>query len=130
MLIHAEHLQNGLTVEFHDRSNRYFGDYHRLHLEVLCRLPLTPTLFAHEADPRGACEEARRLLGPEAVHRRTLERMGVAGGELEATRRALIDDFLRSTLPYLENPLYPSRMLASELTRRRHGGRTTALRHD
>ncbi len=130
MLIRTEHLKNGLTIEFHDHSNRYFGDYHRLHLEVRCRLPLAPALFAAAAEPQAKFEEARRLLGPEVVNLRTLERMGVAGGDVEATRRALIDDFLRATLPYLENPLYPSRVLVSELTKRRHARWPTAVRRD
>lgn len=122
-MLRSVQLENGLIVEFHDRSNRYFGDYHRVCVEVRSRVPLTPALFVAAADPHGECERARAVLGAEAVYVRTLERMGVTGAEVEAARQGLIDHFIRSAVPYLEHPAYPARLVAAELERRCKGRR-------
>jgi len=50
-IIRADELANGVRVEFVDGSNRYFGDYHRLRIEVHCRVALTEQLFADATDP-------------------------------------------------------------------------------
>lgn len=121
--IRTERLNNGLSVDFFDRSNRYFGDYHRLCIEVCCRVPLNLETFAGSADPAAELQKARALLGGEVVMVRRLEKMGVAGEAVARTREALIEGFIRSSLPYLETPVFPQRFIASELGRRRQGGR-------
>lgn len=127
-IIRTESLSNGVRVAFHDRSNRYFGDYHRVCVEVRCCLPLTPPLFAGAADPPAECRQARAVLGEEACHVRILERMGVAGDEVERVRQEIIDGFIRSTLPYLQSPNFPARLIAVELARHRQGRRPHLLR--
>jgi hypothetical protein len=122
-ILRSERLENGLTVEFFDRSNRYFGDYHRVFIEVRCRIPLMGDVFAESPDPAAALQRARAVLGEEVVFNRTLEKMGVAGEEVERTRHFLIDSFLRSALSYLQNPSFPRRFIASELERRIKGRR-------
>ena len=116
-------LDNGLIIEFFDRSNRYFGDYHRLCVEARCRVPLNPDSFAGSADPVAELQAARAVLGNEVVFTRTLEKMGVAGEAVARSREALIDSFIRSSFPYLDTPNFPGRFIAGELERRRQGGR-------
>lgn len=116
-------LDNGLTVEFFDRSNRYFGDYHRVYVEARCRVALHLDNFAGSTDPAAALQAARAVLGSEVVFVRRLEKMGVAGEAVERTREALMDSFIRSSLPYLSVPAFPGRFIAVELERRRHGRR-------
>lgn len=120
-LIRKERLENGLVVDFFDRSNRYFGDYHRLCLEVRCHIPLNIDLFRDTADPAGELRRAVDLLGTEAVFCRTLEKMGVEGGAMERTREELVESFLRSNLAYLGSPAFATRFVAVELQRRRAG---------
>ncbi|BCR04821.1 hypothetical protein DESUT3_18900 [Desulfuromonas versatilis] len=115
----SERLDNGLLVEFRDVSNRYFGDYHRVRVEVICRLALGEGLFAGSADPAADCEQARKLLGPEIVFARSLEKMGVAGAAVEQTREELIQGFVESTFAYLGKPDFVSRLLARELSEAR-----------
>lgn len=88
----TEHLANGITLTFFDRSNRYFGDYHRVYIEIRLSVPL-PT-------------------GPLATvsHR---ERMAVPGAEVAAVRDQLADDFLRHTGRYLAQADYPARLAAA-----------------
>jgi hypothetical protein len=35
----TEHLANGITLTFFDCSNRYFGDYHRVYIEIHLSVP-------------------------------------------------------------------------------------------
>ena len=119
-LIGSETLKNGLIVEFRDKSNRYFGDYHRVRIEVFCRFSLGPELFCASARPQSECERAKALLGEELTFVRHLERMGVAGGRVEEVRRELIDSFAKSAFPYLEAPDFIQRLVARELEKRGH----------
>ena len=102
---------NGLTLEVTDLSRRYYGDYHKVILEVVCRVALTPDLFARQDKPRQALEQARRVLGEEARSVNRLERLGVAGNTLDHVKSALWDSFRRSSLPYLQRPDYPVQMV-------------------
>ncbi len=114
-LLRTERLDNGLVVEFYDASNRYFGDYHRVRVEVICRLELRAEHFAGVADPAGDYERARKALGREFTFARSLEKMGVAGADVEKTRQGLIQGFVDSTFPYLQNQGFVPRLVAKEL---------------
>lgn len=116
-IMRTEKFSNGLTVEFHDRSNRYYGDFHRVRIEVRCSIPLTPAAIPLSEDPEAELRRVRDMLGDEVVFSRFLEQMGVAGDALERTKQHLIDSFARSTFSYLENPAFPSRLVARELER-------------
>lgn len=122
-MLRSVRLENGLAIEFFDRSNRYFGDYHRVCVEARCRVALSLETFAGSADPAAELQSARVVLGSEVVYARTLEKMGVAGELVGRAREALIDSFIRSTLPYLDTPTFPRRFVAAELVRRRQGRR-------
>lgn len=89
----TELLANGITLTFFDRSNRYFGDYHRVYIEIHLSVP----------PPAGPCTAIR--------HR---ERMAVPGAEVEVVRDQLADDFLRHAGPYLAHADYPARLAAAE----------------
>lgn len=96
----SETLTNGVTAEFIDRSNRYYGDYHRVQVEARIITPVA-----------GRIEPLMQV--------RILERMGVPGSEVEAVRDRLADDFWRHAAGYLGRPDYAERLMAAE-SRRRH----------
>lgn len=118
-LLRHEELANGLSVRFIDCSNRYYGDYWRLKVEVRCALILQPELFVGEADPQGACARARQLLGDQVVFTRSLEKMGVDGGQLESARTSLVEGFVRNAFPYLGQTEFPARLVVRELSAKR-----------
>ncbi len=115
MTFHTVKLPNALIVEFRDQSNRYFGDYWRVTVEVCCRIPVVAA-FADDDPER---ERARALLGDEVVYRRTLEKMGVAGDEVEAVRSALVESFLGSTSSYFSDPSFAPRFVRRQLADRK-----------
>ena len=90
----TEQLANGITVEFFDRSNRYFGDYHRV------------------------CVEVRLIAAAAGATVKTLERMAVPGAEVAAECARLVDDFWRHAGSYLAHPDYPARLAQSTSSRR------------
>lgn len=116
--LRTDHLANGIRVDFIDGSNRYFGDYHRLRIEVRCRIAVTPQLFAAAADPCAEADRVRSRLGDEVLWVRHLERMGVAGGDLESVRNEMIETFIKSSFSYLQSPQFAARFVACELAER------------
>jgi len=101
----TERLANGVVIEFSDLSNRYFGDDHRVCVEVRITTD-APTV----GDRPGAAAS------PSVEQVRTqsrLERMGVPGAEVEATRNRLVDDYWRHAARYLGQADYPARLLAA-----------------
>lgn len=94
-IFRTESLANDIELMFFDGSNRYFGDYHRVCVEI--RLRVSPD-------------------GPILMIRQ-LERMAVPGAETEAVRNRLVDDFMRHAGRYLAHPDYPAKLLAREKTR-------------
>ncbi len=108
-------LANGLILTFFDQSNRYYGNFHRVVVELQIRLPLTLDLFSDKDEPAAALAQARLLLGSELIETRKLERMGVVGEAVEQVRDHLIADFLGTAGPYLGRPDYPRQLLASRL---------------
>ena len=117
-----ETLSNGMIVYFHDHSNRYFGDYWRIHIEAVCPIPVRRLDFESGPEGEGAFNEARALLGSQADYTRTLERMGVESDKLEETRRELIDAFLIGAASYLENPAFAGKWIRKALAQKKGRG--------
>jgi hypothetical protein len=117
-IIQTENLPNGMKIEFIDCSNRYYGDYHRVRIEVRFIFPLTPAVFEQIADSEAERVNIRKVLGGKYVYTRVLEKMGVPGDALEETRRSLIDSFIGSTFSYMAQPSFPLRLIVRELARR------------
>lgn len=90
----SERLENGLELAFFDLTNRYFGDYHRVCVEIRLRIG---------AQPEGAGLAETRLL----------ERMAVAGADVLSVRDRLVEDFLKNALPYLSRSDFPARLGSS-----------------
>lgn len=125
-IIFREALDNGLVVEARDFSRRYFGDYHKVILEVTCRLPLAIAHFSDHPCPEQAMQGTRDILGDVPQSTTHLERMGVAGESLEDVRAALLHSFVNHALPYMRRPDYPPHFLRSLLAR--HERRKPSLR--
>jgi len=107
-------LANGLLLEMHDRGNRYFGDYHRIKIEIRCIIPLAAGFFGGD-EQHPVLLRARQRFGESVVFERSLERMGVAGDEVETLRDEMVNGFLSSSRAYLEHPEFVSRFIARRL---------------
>lgn len=78
---------NGVRVEIHDESSPYgYANLYRVSLRVVAKVP-----------------------GAEAPYERSLDRLGVSGGDLASVRDELLARFRRNVLPYLFSPEFPRR---------------------
>lgn len=102
-------LANGLRIEVFDESNRYFGDYHRVCLQVIISFDAGSAAEQVGAD-RQFWDSFRAARGDTVRVEKKLVRMGVAGAAVEQTVTALIDDFLRAADDYMAHPDYPQRL--------------------
>lgn len=108
-------LANGLQVEFFDRSNRYFGDYHRIQVEVRLRFEL-PVQVGPDAE---FWQRVRMAHGHHLEVRRVLERMAVPTADTDRVRERLVTDFLAHNRPYLERPTCLKSLAATAMHQRR-----------
>ncbi|WP_321531515.1 hypothetical protein [uncultured Desulfuromonas sp.] len=89
-LLQSVTLENGLHVAFSDETVRYFGDYHRIQIDVFVVL-----------------EDGRR----EQFQR--LERMGISGDMLDESKREVMGAFRANCLPYMASNGFPDKFIAS-----------------
>jgi len=123
--VRRERLANGLVLEFHDVSNRYFGDYHRLHIEMQCRMALDKSFTPLVSLSGEIIDQARCLFGDFLEIRRELTRMGVCGAELDRTRSRMIEDFMSTSGSYMSREEFPIRLVQRRLEQARKKKRFT-----
>ena len=90
--VHEIVFKNNLKLQFTDESNRYFGDFHRLLIEV-------DALIETGAKPM-------RLR-----YQRPLKKMGVATEDLANERSLLIEQFLATVEPYMQRDDFVPKLL-------------------
>lgn len=105
-------LENGLTVCIYNHNHRYFGDYHRVRVEIVCAAPVLEEYFTDRAE----YAEARTSLGDSAVFRHNVELMGVASGEVDRSLERVIENFANHSLAYLASATFPRKLVLAELS--------------
>jgi len=113
--IRHEILDNGLEISFSDESNRYFGDYHRI-----CVVATIGYALERLADDALRLRAIAVYGGQFRIEKR-FERMGVPSSDVDSTRKALVDDFMRHAVIYLSRPDYPRLLVAAEMSKQRTG---------
>ena len=103
-------LKNGIVVDFLDRSNRYFGDFHRVKIDVIARIPVDAVQMPQEL--QALAEEC----AGEMTYERSLEQMGVKGADIDAVTSSLIDNFIKTVGSYLEKENFAESLLRKQLT--------------
>jgi hypothetical protein len=104
-------LENNLTVCVYNHNHRYFGDYHRVKVEITCEVPIMEKYFASRAE----CAEAISSLGRSALFKRSVEQMGVSTDELGPCLERIIDNFINHSLSYLASNEFPRKLIQKEL---------------
>jgi len=104
-------LPNGLSVSIYHHSHRYFGDYFRIRVEIICRIPLRTEFFTED----GALAQAIMMLGNEVVYTCIKEQMGVPSANLEKALEKLVASFSDNSLPYISSPQFPGNAVRAEL---------------
>ncbi len=108
-VIFSKKLKNGIVVDFVDRSNRYYGDFHRVKIDVVAKFPVDTTLLPEEL------QEIATGCNGEATYQRSLEQMGVKTAEVGTVTQALIDNFIATVGSYLEKENFVELLLRKQL---------------
>jgi len=108
-LITTVELKNGIVVEFYDRSNRYYGDFHRVKIDVVAKLPVDATQVPDELYALAGVSEG------EVTYERSLEQMGVKGADIEKVTVSLIDNFIKTAGCYLVKDNFVESLLRKQL---------------
>lgn len=98
-------LDNGVEIVISDLSRNYFGDYHLVRLEIVCRTASGDRVSVGDVRPSAGVQKAE--------FRKVVERMGVPSGEVESVRAALVQSFLDHSLVYMNAPDFPAKLSAS-----------------
>lgn len=97
-ILTSERLANGTQIEFCDSTNRYYGDYHRVSIDVI--LSFAGDNYATE------------------YKFQQLTRMGVQGSELEKVKAELIAAFQQGTMPYMGKEQFPEKFIKTHKQRK------------
>lgn len=117
-------LPNGIKLLIAPHWHRYFGDYYNLKLVITCIIPVTA----------GLCSEIEGLaevlleLGGGVVFKRVSEKTGIPSAEKEKVLNKLLEDFENNSLPYLESPSFPKKMILAEIIKTRSAFRKMSIR--
>ena len=98
----------GVTINIHDLTRIYYGDFFLVKLEIECKIP------TFESAPTAApVTPAAEMPRNYSTYSRYLEKMGVPSTEVEAVKLALVTDFETNSLPYILSAAFPAKLFAS-----------------
>jgi hypothetical protein len=117
-ILHRQTFDNGLELIFTDRSNRYYGDFHQIKINVQSTVHLTDS-FLHASDLSEKEQlRAKNRFGDTFEAHQELKRMGVAGSDVDTVTSEMVQQFLDTALPYMSSAEFPIRLLRQRLLER------------
>jgi hypothetical protein len=102
-------LDNGLILEFWDRSRPMAGDRWQVVLEARIAIPVGPATLP--PDLKGREAEISRALGPEVVFSQRDERTFIAAGAYPATLKEIAARLLTLSPSYFGHQEFPGRFI-------------------
>lgn len=114
-ILHQQVLDNGLELVITDQSNRYYGDFHQIKIDVASYLPLVGSLLSDSGLTEREQLRAKNRFGDRLEAHQELKRMGVAGADVESVTRQMVEQFLQTSLPYMQSNAFPVRLLKKKL---------------
>lgn len=117
-ILHEKQFDNGLELIFIDLTNRYYGDFYQVKIDVINRIQLTDTFLSRSGLTEREQAQARNRFGAVLESHKELKRMGVAGPDVKDVTSRMIQQFLDSSLPYLTDAKFPSQLLKKQLSDR------------
>ena len=117
-IIHREALDNGLELIFADRSNRYYGDFYQVKIDVLSTVRLSEPFLMESDLSEKEQFRAKNRFGDILETHQELKRMGVAGPDVATVTKEMVQQFLDTSLPYMSTADFPARLLRQRLLER------------
>ena len=113
-LIERIALENGLTLEIHDRSRKVAGDRWLVSFEARIDVEVKPEYFQAVAVAQPSFEAIQKAVGKQVSYSYEKSRHFVANSEKQNVFQGLKDRFLTTTLPYLSNAKFPRNTILSQ----------------
>jgi hypothetical protein len=104
-------LDNGLMLEITDERSNYYADFWNLKVVIKGKVQVVPDHLQAIVPSNPYEQEAKETLGGEVAYHRELTRIGVREAEKETTIQRLLVAFEENSLPYLQYPYFPERMV-------------------
>ncbi|MBE0500026.1 MAG: hypothetical protein IBX47_01190 [Desulfuromonadales bacterium] len=117
-ILHQQHLDNGLELIFTDLSNRYYGDFYQIKIDIISRIHLSDAFFATCDLSEREEVKVRSRFGVVLETHQELKRMGVAGPDVASVSMEMVQNYLQTSLPYLAAAQFPSRFVRQRLVER------------
>lgn len=118
-------LNNGLALEITDDSSNYYSDF--WNLKVVIKGKVKPECL-QDIIPSSRHElEAKKALREDLEYYRELTQIGVREAKLAQNIRRLLQHFEENSLPYVQHPSFPEKMVRTrwrEWTRENKIGRS------
>lgn len=109
-------LANGHTLQVHDHTRRYFGNYFLVKIEITCLFPLS----AHYFETDDAFADAREVIGDAATYRKTIEHMGIESDRVDHVKDEVVKNFISHSAPYLDSEDFPAKFITAEYQKRKN----------
>ena len=106
---YSVHLESSVKVDFFSEGNRYYGDFHRVKIIAVATIPLIVASLPEDL------QFAAEGYAGSVKYEKSLERMGVATNDLEATTLVLVHDFIETVSRYLEKENFAEALLRREV---------------
>ena len=110
ILVEEIPMPNGLIVEIWDKSVSIAADTTKVALLIRIRVELQPSYFTKPDH----YELVRKIMGPEIFFEQKRERAFVRDKEKDVVFQELLDNFKKTSLPYLSRPSFPSSFALSK----------------
>lgn len=104
-------LDNGLVLEITDESSNYYAEFWNLKVVIRGKVKVRPEYLQNIVPSNPSELKAKKALGEEVEYYRELTQLGVKETELGEDRRRLLQYFEENSLPYLQHPSFPERMV-------------------
>ncbi|MBW2170477.1 MAG: hypothetical protein JRF69_00620 [Deltaproteobacteria bacterium] len=113
-LIDKIELQNGLTLELHDRSRKVAGDRWLVSFEARIDIEVDPQYFEGQDAGTPPLDAIQRAVGDKVTYSYEKSRNFIAATEKDEVFEGLKERFLTATLPYFSSANFPRNIILSE----------------
>jgi hypothetical protein len=113
-LIDKIELDNGLTLEIHDRSRKVAGDRWLVSFEARIDVEVKPEYFQGEAGAKPAFDAIHKAVGDKVTYSFEKSRSFIAATEKSEVLEGLKERFLTTTRPYFSSADFPRNIILSE----------------
>ena len=113
-LIKGWTLDNGLMLEVTDESRKYYADFWNLKVVIRGQVKVQSEYLKTIVPLNPYEQEAKDALGTEVAYCRELTRIGVREAEKDEIIHKLLGSFEENTLPYLQYPSFPEKLVRSQ----------------